>query len=426
MSAVKDAEKKHMTVDFGGPESVGSTADDPLQAYLSLEEPRLVLDLRPDAFFHQAHLTNSYQIFPIAELKSRYSYLPPRNVPFLVIADHEQRKKVAEAFSSSPSARLLYLSEATTADLSEQGDVVDQEAFIGSAQRLGLVRASKSHQDRITAPGVEDAPRLLFRPSPAVRRTVLKLESSCNASQSLRVLDLGCGAARDLAWILHGSRTRPGAPRWTGIGVDNWRAALNRAGLLMEDLYLDEPYGSDTPRCEAMLWAKCSDAGHLEPLTGSGKGKPILSPSDDAELWQRYVALGLRPILPPAASSPKEKDSMQGQGFDLILSVRFHPRSLLPRLSPLVRTGGIVLLSHFVTLSPAERSEAAEAHPQATLDYDSPPHVGRIQPGEVQSLVETWNETVEEGCRWIIAEEILEPIEDGRIIKSVALRKIAC
>ncbi|SPC67340.1 uncharacterized protein UHOD_02992 [Ustilago sp. UG-2017b] len=409
------AEQKYMIASSAG-------LVNPLWPYFSLEEPCLVLDVRSDSAFHQAHLANSYHIYPIAELKSRYSYLPPRNVPFLVIADQDQRHQVAEAFASTPAARLIYLLEATPTS-SFQSTKVDREAFFASAQQCGLLRTSGSHQDRITATHSDDIPNLLFRPSPAVQRTVLNLESSHSTAHTLRVLDLGCGAARDLAWILHASRSRTSPCSWIAVGVDNWKAALSRAQLLMEDLCLTSE--ERKPRCESMLWAKCSDAGYLDPLVGSGKGKSVLSPKDDAELWQRHVALGLEALLPVSTAQSQESEDVRERGFDLILSIRFHPRSLLRRLSSLVRTSGIVLLSHFVTLSPTERFIAAEAHPEAILDYESPPHEGRIQPGEVEALVERWNKLVEAGCKWVVAEEVLEPIEDRRIIKSVALRKVA-
>lgn len=414
----------------------GSKADGHVLAvYLSLPEPRLVLDLRVDNVFHQAHLVNSYHIYPISEIKSRYSYLPPRDVPFLVLGNFTHHPEILKAFASTPSAKVVLLSQPTVV-VDEMPIVANSlsvhftacKDFLAAAHSLGLVRSSHSHEKRITQSS-DDVPRLLFRPSNAVRRTVLQLEGELTTKRSLRVLDLGCGAARDLAWILHGSRARSEACTWTGIGVDNWKAALNRAQQLMDDLYLSARGASDSqttishPQCEKLLWAKCSDDGYLEPLVGSGKGKSIRTSdisTDDAlsePLWRQCEDLGLGPVLPAPGS-------FTGPKFDLILCVRFHPRPLLPRLSRLVRIGGLILLSHFVTVSDEEREASVQAHPTATIDYDSPPHEGRIQPGEIEGLVETYNQSVEAGCKWILAESTLEPIEDGRIIKSVVLRKM--
>ncbi|KAF6767185.1 hypothetical protein PSEUBRA_003090 [Kalmanozyma brasiliensis GHG001] len=421
---------------------VGSSTDgEVLAPYLSLEEPRLVLDLRSDSAFHQAHLVGSYHISPIPALRSRYSYLPPRNVPFLVLADSAQRNEVAEAFASTPSARLVFLTVAG-ADIAESSatggvdSIATSARFFDVAFRFGLARSSQSHQQRIMRSDAkdveEDIPELLFRPSHAVRRTVLSLDERPHQYASLRVLDLGCGAARDLAWILHGSRTRPSSCTWTGVGVDNWKAALNRAQQLMDDLYLTSSSLHEAketlfaPRCENLLWATCTDDGHLQPLTGSGKGKAIQNAEDHPEIWDDFRQLGLAPLL-PASSGAAKQDIEAGEDaqFDLVLCIRFHPRALLPRLSALVRTGGVVLLSHFVTLSESERSAARQEHPEATADYDSPPHEGRIQPGEVERLVQTWNQDVGTSSKWIIESDVLEPIEDGRIIRSAALRKVA-
>lgn len=409
--------------------------DDILRPYLSLDAPRLVLDLRPDAAFHREHLVQSYHIAPVSELKSRYSYLPPRNVPFLVLADALQRDDVIEAFATISSARIVLLGDERVHDqgAAPPGGVrlCSSTAFFDSARQLGVVRSSTDHQQRIAADDKQDVPTLLFRPSNAVSRTVLQLEATPQVDLSpRRVLDLGCGAARDLAWILHGSRTRSAAASsrvaWTGVAIDNWKAALRRAEQLMDDLHLDpsasqpQPSTQSSPACEKLLWAKCTDTGELEPLVGTGKGRSIRSAAEDADLWNEYVQVGLEPLLPSVKEL--DKDSPHAQ-FDLILCVRFHPRALLPRLDRLVRSGGVILLSHFVTLSDAERDAAARAHPHATLDYDSPPHEGRIQPGEAEALVDAWNRSPDSLHTWTVADSVLEPIEDGRIIKSVALCK---
>ncbi|TKY87430.1 hypothetical protein EX895_004108 [Sporisorium graminicola] len=402
---------------------------------MDLEEPRLVLDLRPSSAFHQAHLVGSYHISPISELKSRYSYLPPRNVAFLVLADHDQHDEAAEAFSSIPSARLIYLtSQEPASEPTTSSNLVSHRSFFDSARSLGLLRSSFSHQERITArlekdkadTSRDDVPELLFRPSNAVRRTVSSLEADSSQRSSLNVLDLGCGAARDLAWILHGSRTRSASTTWTGVGVDNWKAALHRADQLMDDLLLSSSSQSDMhgsqsiPRCDKLLWAKCSDDGFLEPLLGTGKGRSIQTAADIPELWQTCHQLGLAPLLPGTPDIYREQSK-----FDLVLSVRFHPRALLPRLSRIVRAGGIILLSHFVTLSDAQRIAARRAYPEAIIDYVSPPQAGRIQPGEIECLLQTWTATEAGGHSWVIDADVLEPIEDGRIIRSVALRKLA-
>ncbi len=409
--------------------------DDLLRPYISLDAPRLVLDLRPDAAFHREHLVESYHIAPVSELKSRYSYLPPRNVSFLVLADALQRDDVIEAFATISSARIVLLCDG---DVRDQGaappggvQLRSSSSFFDSARQLGLVRSSTGHQQRIAADDKQDVPALLFRPSNAVRRTVLQLEAKPQVDSSpRRVLDLGCGAARDLAWILHGSRTRNAAASsrvaWTGVAIDNWKAALRRGEQLMDDLHLDpsasqpQPATQSSPICEKLLWAKCTDLGELEPLVGTGKGRSIRSAAEDADLWNEYVQVGLGPLLP--SGDGIDKDNPQAQ-FDLILCVRFHPRALLPRLDRLVRPGGVILLSHFVTLSDAERDVAMQAHPHATLDYDSPPHEGRIQPGEAEALVDAWNRLADSPYTWTVAESVLEPIEDGRIIKSLALCK---
>ncbi len=245
-----------------------------LQLYTTLPEGynghRLVLDLRADEAFHQAHLIGSYHITPISALKSRYSYLPPRTDAFLVVADHSQFQEVLDAFSSTPSAQLVFLSKSSPTQPADSKVRVIQTGTFFEALKV-YIASSQCHRQRATIRSkCSDAPQLLFRPSRAVERTVVHIEGQHDSSKpSLRVLDLGCGAARDLAWILHGSRIRSIATiedgslqlrSWTGVGIDNWKAVLNRAQQLMEDLYLHSPQqdlndaATRPTSCEKLLW----------------------------------------------------------------------------------------------------------------------------------------------------------------------------
>lgn len=421
-------------------EDVGSSADsDVLAPYFALPQPRLLLDVRPELAFHRAHIVGSYNVTPISKLRSQYSYLPPRNTPFVVLAELSQYSETVEAFAQTPSVIPIYLApDELDADPTVSGNVISEKRFVACAQRLGVLRKSLSHQSRLagghcsdsTSANRDDIPELLFRPSNAVRRTVLSLESRYrHQDKALRVLDLGCGAARDLAWILHGSRTRTPTPSWTGVGVDNWKAALLRAEQLMNDLWLNHDDTSlplVSPCCEKLMWAKCADDGILEPLVGTGKGKSIRTAENHVQLWEQYRQLGLSPLLSSARDQQVTNSSDDETAkFDLVLCIRFHPRALLPHVSRLVRAGGMVLLSHFATLSEAQLAAASQVDPTAITDYDSPPHQGRIQPGEIESLVQSWNQSERPGYTWIIDSDVLEPIEDGRIIKSVGLCRVS-
>ncbi|PWY98600.1 hypothetical protein BCV70DRAFT_201921 [Testicularia cyperi] len=420
---------------------------DILAPYLELCEPRLVLDVRPEADFHAAHLSRSYHLHPVSALKSRYSYLPPRGVPFLVLANEAQYVEVVDAFQHTTAARLVFLSApdrpgcSSTCSTSENTVCDSREFFACASQRdPGLVASSNSLKLRLATS--KDTPTLLFKPSNAVRRVVDAIESRSRLDGEgcidRRVLDLGCGAARDLAWILHRSRSEsvrkgPGVA-WSGVGLDNWKAALSRAQQLVRDLYLDDDSqvcGEGTRvGCEGLIWAKCDDDGYIDPLFGTGKGKPLdqhatLAP-EETQTLARCHTLGLGPVMRAHhATATLPNPTLEDAGFDLILVVRFHPRSLLARISRLVRPGGCILLSHFTTMTEQERSALRTEQPAADIDYESPPIEGRVHPQDPQALVETWNSDLSapHNCCWRVAENILETIEDGRIVRSVTFIK---
>ncbi|EPQ32224.1 uncharacterized protein PFL1_00421 [Pseudozyma flocculosa PF-1] len=357
-----------------------------IDVYLSLPTPRLVLDLRQTDRFAAAHIAHATHIYPLHHIKARYSCLPPRTVPFLVIADVRDRIEVQQALSGCNVRRLI------ESDLFKQG-------------------------------------------------------ASDNGKQDLSLLDLGCGAGRDMAWVLYGSQrertadaagSRPGPPprRWRGVGLDNWKAVLNRTALLMEDLNLRGD-GVDLlrGRCDALVWAKCTDEGSLEPLVGTGKGKTFALPAADEEqaaAWAAFEGAGLSRLSsqhPPAAPDDP------GDGFyDLILSIRFYPSTLLGRLRSLVRPGGAILVSHFTVVTAEERSqlEAEVVSGSVVVDYDSPSVEGRLGPRDAEALAIRWNQEEEAArgadgnrvrCRWRVQQNLLEPIEDGRIVRSVVLQR---
>ncbi|KAN0063029.1 hypothetical protein ACQY0O_004192 [Thecaphora frezii] len=427
------------------------TADDAaLCAYLSLPTPRLVLDLRPPPLFAAAHIAHSTHIFPLHELRPRYSCLPPRTLPFLVLATLDQRHEARHRLNGCPAALFVFLrqhhhapADPDSTDHTEA--VIRADDFWPQIQALGLLRSCAPSEIRGRVESLDDWPQLLFRPSNAVRRLVQsdlfdQAQPADRSTATMRsVLDLGCGAGRDLAWILYGPAHRGtdgsrSANRWHGVGLDNWKAVLTRTELLMQDLKL--MVGTDgSSGCQALVWAKCTDQGHLEPLVGSGKGRPAALPAQndqEAAAWATFDRVGLSPLSSQAAHRASGPPSTPGEGgsmgtFDLVLSIRFYPSTLLARLRPLVRPDGAILVSHFTVVSEDERSELVQrTDGPFVIDYDSPGLEGRLGVRDADELVQRWNREEHEaatGCRWAVEQNFLEPIEDGRIVRSITLRR---
>lgn len=379
---------------------------------------RLILDLRPPSDFHAFHLARSYQI-EVCSLGSRYSYLPTREQPFLVIANVSERLTVLDAMKDYSAAQIVFLCYSQDLWRKIDGPVTEAGIFFEKAKDRGLLRSWSTPQSRLLSS--DDVPTLLFQPSNAVKRLVMQIENSHTGTAQRRVLDLGCGAARDLIWILHRYRetqAKPGLARtiWRAVGLDNWKATLTRARKEMRELGLRHSEDAMQPACEALVWANCSDAGPIVPLAGTGKGKAIADDTSVAgEVESLRIIRGLGLTMDAADPLPEHLR------YDLIICVRFYPLPTLSRLASLVKMNGYVLISHFVSLEEDDKEAVSQRQPSAIIDYDSPPHERRMRPGQIEELVQTWNASGTE--HWVIHEDTFEPIEDGRIVRSVALRK---
>ena len=96
------------------------------------------------------------------------------------------------------------------------------------------------------------------------------------------------------------------------------------------------------------------------------------------------------------------KDKLECGQFDLILTIRFLVRPLLPLLPKLLAVGGYLVISHFVE--------------DGVHTYDQPRKDHRLQLGELAELYGSMD-NVE------VVTDVLEQIEDGRPINSVIIKK---
>jgi hypothetical protein len=90
-----------------------------------------------------------------------------------------------------------------------------------------------------------------------------------------------------------------------------------------------------------------------------------------------------------------------GQPYDMVMTIRFFVRPLLPILPTLVKSGGLVVISHFVDIG----------------DYQHPKKERRLRQGELNRFAEQMGLAV--------LVDRLEWIEDGiRPVQSVILQKV--
>ncbi|WFD29325.1 hypothetical protein MSPP1_000334 [Malassezia sp. CBS 17886] len=364
---------------------------------------RPCVDLRATALFGKGHIAHAVHVSGLSSLRSRFSTLPARGVPFLVVCAAAEVCDVADVFQ--PRERWHIIAVLGIAEGGEpRGEpsphaptahaswTVPRDAFQAWATQAALWRTGGTRVlDRVHA--AEDAPRLLFAPAPVVRRALDMWPSGARRG-AVRVLDLGCGAGRDVTYILAHfreqacRRAEKVAPPLHATLLDRWAAALGRAELLLRDNVLMGDDACDGARCEAIL---CCDVG------------------EDGRLAVRGEA--------GAAPQPLSRSTLASPAFDVVLVIRFWPWALLQTLPAIVAPGGIVVLSHFVH-EPRRVENTVVADDARVFDpYLSPPAHARIQPGDVARLLDTW-----EGP-WSVLQDRIEPIEDGRPVQSVILRR---
>lgn len=325
-----------------------------------------IIDLRDKTAFEARHIRQSLHIAGIPGLVHRFSWLPPpktadkAGLPLLAICSQKDEPELRR--------RLKRWNLIAVIDQ-------DDESFWTRAEEQG----------RIVTPGQQqDEPAILFQPSAVVELAVQECEGG-RKSSTCTVLDLGCGAARDIAWIVR----RESKVTWLATGLDNLHATLQRATLLQEDLRLCKADGS---RIERLVWAQATERGTLEALqigaTSKSKGVAIASSHQDDSLPSFAAA-----HLPHAT-------------FDLILLVRFLPRPLLRNLPSLSHAGTTIAISHFTTL-------------KGEPDYPSPDSSKRFEARDAIVLLQQWGED-----KWRIQRQAIHRAEDGRPLLSVLFVRV--
>lgn len=190
---------------------------------------KLCLDLRSRAHFDAGHIRHAVCIEGLEALRTRFSTLPPRHVPFLVVCHAHEAEQVCSAFVPKERWHIV--------GVIGVGDAHALTALhpLAYASLADLIRLAASI-DAWIEPPTPDIPHLLFTPAPVVSRVVHQLIES-RGSDPVTLLDLGCGAGRDVTFALVLAQ-RTSTRRWYATCVDRWRAALERAAQLLADYAL--------------------------------------------------------------------------------------------------------------------------------------------------------------------------------------------
>lgn len=181
----------------------------------------------------------------------------------------------------------------------------------------------------------------------------------CPRVMTFRVLDIGCGSGRDLAWLAtrnsilrvpHSADEQVMDVRvaWECVGLDSWHGALQRAA---EVLALGEvPAGPGGVTLHLVQIGP--GAGDITPLplppTANGAGQ--------LQVLRRYLANPHLSTVPheynwsgSSEAGSRDSSTVSALGrFDLLLCVRFLERSFLQNMPKLLKPGGVILFSTFV------------------------------------------------------------------------------
>lgn len=460
---------------------------------------RRIVDLRPTSAFALTHLRHSIHIPQGPDgLLSRFSSLPPRHIPFTVVCEQQHESWVRNHLGGLRRRvqGVVLCSNVDPVSLPERPDAglernlhftasASEKEFWKIAQTLALTTEGGTEPAARLVDSF-DRPKLLGQPAPVVRRAASYMSTlHCHSRRThdLTVLDLGCGAARDIAWLCYEhawrSPTQACGINWIAVGADNLRPVLDRAKVVLDDFGLltfseRRTGGGQYGRIAKMVWSEVRRDGSMGALTGPGRGPrgatrldagpsgstPSATPLINSWIpqapekmhqqrydLQRFAQQHLDPHHSSDGNPVLTTTDSKPVTFDLLLFVRFLPRQLLLTLPALSHPGSVVVISHFYDLgndprwplvqdgeeqelSVTDTLQPVTVHHRPRTEYEGPPPQARIAPGDMEHLLTVWNEVplddrkTETKQKWILVELVVEPIEDGRPVLSTILRRI--
>ncbi|KAI9140919.1 hypothetical protein BKA69DRAFT_1125284 [Paraphysoderma sedebokerense] len=315
-----------------------------------------VIDFRSVEQYLKHHIVHSFSI-PLVSFRDRSVFpwflLPPKSSPFVVVI--HSPTEITSDDSNVISLLETRLGEPINPDsykFQPENSVYDQEIdllrylltkgwqithAVLASPALFKVIESIGFSHLLASCPPSDTPltqlprsviasmRLPFEPNPVLRFWCEKITQHLN--QTLAVipsdshdsnytcLDLGCGAGRDVAWLLHQY------PSWGAIAVDSWKGSIDRVNTLLRFLKIyDEPFenGTKSASRSRIVHAKCTNSG-------------IVSVNSNPQSCNRQVPISAL------------------NNANLILMVRFlPPRSFLPYLHSLIKRHTFILIHNFI------------------------------------------------------------------------------
>lgn len=328
---------------------------------------QLCLDVRPTKEYLKQHLQPSTNI-PFEELPYRLGELPPKQrFPFaLLTSNHPTSSLEQQLFLKERGWQPHYIFEP-----------FKYPSFWKEAQRLGCLTT------QVPLPWLLFRPHSLFLDYMSFIQSILSSQlyqkekkddnHDDDAHNKIKILDIGCGSGRDLTYLLLKN------PSWYGVGMD----------------YLPGAY----QRFQQMTLSIPNNKNRVQFIYGKllNNGTWIIKDKDNHHHQQQDDNL-LLPI------------------YDMIITIRFFNRTLLPLLPTLfLKPGGLMVISHFIDLPLQYDFIKGKEGEDNDFYYLSPKKEKRLYPGELNQFAKDLDLT--------ILVDRIEYIEDGRPVHSMILQK---
>jgi SAM-dependent methyltransferase len=350
-----------------------------LKQWRSVGQPtsRLFLDLRNPTAYKRQRIVPSTNI-PLVDLEKRCSELPAKQTPFAVMEPLDAKGATQWLFDRGWNCPWVFW----------EGDFDQNVELWTDLASLQLAESTPNEQSW-----------LMFNPAPILEESIASIEQSLKSrtnnselQKRLSCLDIGCGSGRDLAWLLS-RKAVDGSPIWRATAVDSSHGATNRTSTICENMGLsDQLDGAVNAKVAANgLWRllKRDDPNKQVNTTVKKGGKPIAAIGDDTiDFFSKTVQQQINNTIPPK--------------HDLIITIRFLVRPILPYLPNLLNPGGYIIISHFVD--------------HEEYEYDQPRQDHRLEVDELRNLFGSMN-----GMSIVVDK--IEQIEDGRPVNSIIIRK---
>ncbi|EEB06390.1 hypothetical protein SJAG_01434 [Schizosaccharomyces japonicus yFS275] len=309
------------------------------------------LDTRDAHEFTRCHIQNSVNIH-YSKLQHLWFQLPAKQVPLVVVEDgiHGIDENEQGTCGSQLKDRGWLVEKS----------IIANESLWNWCRENGFLEEGTSKQ-------------VLFSPSPHLAAVIDKIETAFAPKKTARVLDIGCGSGRDLAWLCFRSKFQ-----WMVSALDAEKRAINRFTDFFEQLNLES-------RVEDACVAKVDQNG----------------------LWTLYTREGKRVTdqegLTTASFLSSNFRFNESEKFDLILQIRFLNRALLKDTAEMLNKNGFLFLCTFT-----DDGKTVYEYPK-TQDH-------RLQKGEIKKLVAKLD-----GLE-LVCDDI-GYIEDGRPVEVVLIQK---